>query len=69
MEKTWGNRYKPHWERFHLNMRKRFFTVRTVDHWNNLPKDVVEFPSVEVFNMQLDRVLDNLIWPPSSVKG
>lgn len=31
------------------------------EYWNNLPRDVVESPSLEVFNMRLDRVLDNLI--------
>ncbi|KAK4832107.1 hypothetical protein QYF61_020734 [Mycteria americana] len=48
-------------ESFHLNIRKKFFTVRTIVHWNNLPRDTVKSPSLEVFEMQLDRVLDNLI--------
>ncbi|KFQ49940.1 hypothetical protein N334_14201, partial [Pelecanus crispus] len=43
------NRYKLHQERFHLDIRKKFFTLRTIIHWNNLPRDVVEFPSLEVF--------------------
>jgi len=28
---------------------------------NDLPRDVVESPSVEVFKIQLDRVLDDLV--------
>ena len=32
MEKTRGNRYKLHWERFHFDIRKTFFTARTTDH-------------------------------------
>ncbi|KAK4829749.1 hypothetical protein QYF61_006458 [Mycteria americana] len=61
IEKTKNNGYKLHQERFHLDIRKKFFTVRTIIHCNNLPGDMVESPSLEVFRMQLDRVLDNLI--------
>jgi len=49
MENTRGNRYKLHWERFHLDVRKTFFTVRASIHWNDLPRDMVESPSLEVF--------------------
>ena len=35
-----GNRSKLHQERFHLNTRRKFFTVKTVNHWNNIPRDV-----------------------------
>lgn len=41
--------------------RKGIFTVKATSHWNNLPGDVVEAPSVEVFRMQFERVLGNLI--------
>ncbi|GAB0181377.1 hypothetical protein GRJ2_000603000 [Grus japonensis] len=51
MEKTKGNGYKLHQERFHLDIRNNIFTVRTINHWNNLPRDVVESPSLEVFKM------------------
>jgi len=61
VERTRGNGYKFHWERFLLNVRRKFFTVRTINHWNNLPRVWVESPSLEAFKMQLDRVLDNLI--------
>ncbi|KAK4825923.1 hypothetical protein QYF61_003418 [Mycteria americana] len=49
MEKTRDNRYNMHWERFHIDIRKKLFTVRTILHCNNLPRDVVETPSPEVF--------------------
>ena len=45
MEKTSGNTFKLHQGKFHLNVRN-FFTVRTINHWNNLPRDVVESPSL-----------------------
>ena len=61
MEKTRGNGYKLYQEIwFHLDIRKTIFRLRTINHWNNLPRDVVESPSLEVFKMRLDRVRDNL---------
>lgn len=30
MEETWGNRYKWYWEKFHLSIRKKSFTVKIV---------------------------------------
>ena len=28
-----------------------FFTVRVTEHWNRLPRDVVESPSMEIFKI------------------
>jgi len=69
MEKTSGNGYKLQQERFHLNIRTKLFTVRSIIDWNNLPRDRVETPSLEVFNMGLDRVLGNLMEAPLPTKG
>jgi len=33
-----------------------------VNHWNRLPRDVVNAPSLETFKARLDRTLSNLIW-------
>jgi len=30
--------------RFWLNIRKKYFTVRMVRHWNRLPRDLVDAP-------------------------
>ncbi|KFV44825.1 hypothetical protein N341_01601, partial [Tyto alba] len=47
--------------RFRLDVRKKFFTVRVLRHWNRVPREAVAFPSLEVFKARLDRALSNLI--------
>lgn len=51
MEKARGNGYKLHQEKCLLTIRENFFTMRTINHWNNLLRDIVESPSLEVFKM------------------
>ena len=45
MEKMRGNRCKLLMERFQLDARGKFFTMRTISHWNNLPREVVDSPT------------------------
>jgi len=45
--------------RFRPDRRKKFFTVGVVKHWNMLPREVLEAPSLEIFKARLDRALSN----------
>ncbi|KFO94399.1 hypothetical protein N320_11082, partial [Buceros rhinoceros silvestris] len=47
--------------RFRLHIRKKFCTVRVVRHWNRLPSEFVDAPSLEVFKGRMDGASNNLI--------
>jgi len=60
-ERTRGNGFKLKEDRFRLDIRKKFFTMRVVKQWYRLPREVVDAPSLEVFKARLDGALSNLV--------
>ncbi|PKU45560.1 hypothetical protein llap_4134 [Limosa lapponica baueri] len=56
-----GNGFKLEEGGFRLDIRKKFFTLRVVRHWNRLPREVVAAPSLKVFKARLGGALSNLV--------
>ena len=60
-DRTRENGFKPRQGRFRLDIRNNYFTQSVVTHWNRLPKEVVDAPSLEAFKARLGVALGSLV--------
>ncbi|KAJ7409005.1 hypothetical protein WISP_116934 [Willisornis vidua] len=61
-DRTRSNGFKLKEDRFRLYARMKFLTVRVVKHWNRLPIEIVDAPSLEALKAMLYVVLRK--WSP-----
>lgn len=43
--------------KFHLSMRRNFFSLSVTEHWSRLPREAVESPRMEILKAQLYVIL------------
>jgi len=61
-DRTRGSGHKLKYRRFCLKHQETlFFTVRVTEHWHRYPREVLESPSLEIFEISVDVVLGS--WP------
>ena len=59
--RTRGNSFKLKEGRFRLDIRKTFFTVRVVRHWDRLLREVANAIFLDAFKARQDGALSNLV--------
>ena len=60
-DRTRGNGLRLHQGRFRLDVRRHCFPERAVKHLTALPRDMVESPSLEVFERRVGVVLRGMV--------
>ncbi|KAJ7401995.1 hypothetical protein BTVI_90427 [Pitangus sulphuratus] len=55
-KRTRGNGQQLRHRKFHLSMGQNFFTAWATEHWNRLPREAVESPSLGIFKNYLDGI-------------
>jgi len=60
--RTEGKGFKLKEGTFTSDVKRKFFIWRAVMHWNRLPREVVDAPSLQALKARLDGVLGSLSW-------
>jgi len=47
--------------KFHTNTQMHLFTIRVMEHWNRVPREVVESSSTEIFETHMNIYLCGLL--------
>lgn len=47
--------------KFSLDTRRKFFIVWVVRHWNRLPREIMDAPTLAMVTARLDGALSNLV--------
>jgi len=60
-DRTRDNSFKLKKGRFRLDTRRKLFMIRVMRHWNRMPREAGDAPSLKVFKAKLDMALSNPI--------
>ena len=68
-DRTRSHGFKLCVEWYQLDIRGNVFTVRVVQQWTRLPKEVVSSLSLAIFKQRLDRCLSGMLWADPALSG